>query len=133
MKQTVTLLLFTLVCGTAMAQNYVIEYESPSGFRRALQIEPFDTDRLDFNGDGTAELTLLRVDQQDNPAEMDVIDINTRTTLWTFDVQALAAAGLSTTRSPWPLPATSTRAARTESTLWTPAVRPIRRSLIPVL
>ena len=93
MKQTITILLFTCLCTPALAQNYVIEYESPPGFRLALQIEPFDTDRLDFNGDGIAELTLLRVDTLENPTEMDVIDIATRTSLWTFDVQALAADG----------------------------------------
>ena len=53
-KQTVTILLLTCLCSTALAQNYGIEYESPPGFRLALAIEPFETDRLDFNGDGTA-------------------------------------------------------------------------------
>ncbi len=93
MKKTITILLFTCLCSPALAQNYVIEYESQPGFRLGLQIEPFDTDRRDFNGDGTAELTLLRVDTLDNPTEMDVIDISTGMSLWTFDVQALTAAG----------------------------------------
>ena len=93
MKKTITILLFTCLCSPALAQNYVIEYESTPGFRLGLQIEPFDTNRLDFNGDGTAELTLLRVDEQDNPVEMDVIEVATGATLWTFDVQALAADG----------------------------------------
>ncbi len=90
-KQTVTLLLLTCLCSTALAQNYVIEYESPLGFRLALAIEPFETDRLDFNGDGTAELILLRVNEPNKPTEMVVVDLKSDSILWTFDVQALAA------------------------------------------
>ncbi len=93
MKQTITILLFTCLCTPALAQNYVIEYESPPGFRLALEIEPFGTDRLDFNGDGAPELILLRVDTLDHPFAMDVIDLTTRDSLWTFNLQALAAAG----------------------------------------
>ena len=54
MKQTITILLFTCLCTPALAQNYVIEYESPPGFRLALQIEPFETDRLE--GESNREL-----------------------------------------------------------------------------
>ena len=92
-KQTVTILLFTCLCGSALAQNYVIEYESAPGFRLGVRIEPFDRDRRDFNGDGIAELTLLQVDEQGNAVAMNVIEVKTGATLWTFDVQALVAAG----------------------------------------
>lgn len=87
------LFLLAFLCNTSLAQNYVIEYESPAGFGLARMIEPYDTGRLDFNSDGIADLNLLQVDDLGNPTEMNVIDVATQMTLWTFDVQALSALG----------------------------------------
>lgn len=78
MKKITILLLFALLGSTAHAQPYVMEFESGPGFRMPAILDSATTsfrNRLDLNGDGTPEMVLRRVDEQNNPLEMAAIDL----------------------------------------------------------
>ena len=81
MKKTAILLLLALLGSTAAAQqdpNYVLGYDSGPGFRLPDLLESAKMsfrDRFDLNGDGISDMVLRRVDEQDNPVEMVVVDL----------------------------------------------------------
>ena len=85
------ILLAPLVTSGVWAQPYALEYESLPGFQLALRIEASSASRLDFDGDGSADLAIIGADDLKEP--MQVIDIASGDVLWFFDLEDLGADG----------------------------------------
>lgn len=98
MKQFVVLLLFGLLAAPAAAQgtgDLRVIFESDPGFRLSALLDSATVGfrhRADFNLDGTPDLTLLSVDEQDNPVGINTIDAASLDTLWRFQYGEIAGA-----------------------------------------
>ncbi|MFQ5569886.1 MAG: hypothetical protein ACE5G0_09440 [Rhodothermales bacterium] len=99
MKKQAFVLVLALLCGTAAhaQNNLTLEFESaPGQFPLGILFDPADPQRILFGGDGhdqfdldgngIPELVLLRDNEQGTPAEFVVLDMTSRTPIWTWEL-----------------------------------------------
>ncbi len=99
MKKTILLVLTLFLCAPAYAQaggDLTVLFESQQGFRLAALLDSIVTSfnqRADLNLDGTPDLTLLSLDEQNVPREIITIDMAASLdTLWRFSFAEIASA-----------------------------------------
>lgn len=97
MKKLFLLFCCALLGSTAYAQNSDIRvlFESEPGLRLGVLLDSATVSlrhRADLNLDGTPDLTLLSLDEQDNPIEIFTIHAASLDTLWRFQYQDIATA-----------------------------------------
>lgn len=97
MKKLLAFLLVALLASTAHGQTGDIRvlFESEPGLQLGALLDSATVGlrhRADFNLDGTPDLTMLRLDEQDKPFEILTIDMASLDTLWRFQYQEVAAA-----------------------------------------
>ena len=95
MKMTTLLILTLLVSSPAFGQGLGLKYQGPLGYYTTeSQIINAYRDRMDFDGDGTPELILERVNEQGKRIEFVVINQADQSVLWILDESVNEALGV---------------------------------------
>ena len=100
MKKLLIMFVFAVLSSTTFAQsndNLIILFESDEGFRLGEALDEATVSlqhRADLNLDGVRDLTLLRLDEQDNPVEIITLDVasDDTPTLWQYSYQDITTA-----------------------------------------
>ena len=95
MKMTTLLILTLLMSSPAFGQGLGLKYQGPLGYYTTeSQIINAYRDRMDFDGDGTPELILERVNEQGKRIEFVVINQADQSVLWILDESVNEALGV---------------------------------------
>lgn len=98
MRKTSFLPLLLLLCAPAFAQgtdDLIVIYESGPGEGLGVLLDSATVSigrRADLNLDGVPDLTMLSLDEQDNPVEFITLNVASLDTLWRYSYQDVADA-----------------------------------------